>query len=147
MEEEREVKVEEKKRRVRKQYTQREKKLLTVIAVIVSGVIISGLIWLGSFQAKNFEQGEEQATHIHSQMQYLGSLHWYADEYRLRALIFCEDHKIFVENSQQYSASELVGCDSYAMAKGVFVKLHSNIFTGEGLLSFEVPKQSPQQTE
>ncbi len=105
-----------------------------VIVLAVIGLLI-GVIWYDSFQAKNLILGLKDGESALSSMTQYQNLPWNSSEYRLRAVIFCGGHKIFIETGTKFSSSDFQGC-GYSLAEDIQIEIRADIWKGKGFFAF-----------
>ena len=110
-------------------------------ALIVLGVIglLIGVIWYDSFQAKNLVLGLKDGESALSSMTQYQNLPWNSSEYKLRAVVFCGGHKIFIENGTKFPSSDFNGC-GFSLAEDIEIEIRADIWEGNGFFTF-IPRE------
>jgi len=100
-----------------------------VIAVMVA------VIWYDGFQSKNLILGLKDGESALASMIHYENLYWNNSEYKLRAVVFCHEHKIFVEDGKKYLSSNLQGC-GYSLAENIEIEIRADIWKGVAYFRF-----------
>ena len=112
-----------------------KEKIRVIVILLVAGLLVTGFIWLNNSQTASAKRAEIAANQLLGSMTYLGQLPWSTDEYDLRAVIVCNEMKLFVTNGKKLGTSAL-GC-GYLIADGINVEAVTTAFGSEGYISFQ----------
>jgi hypothetical protein len=106
-----------------------------ILFVLLGIAVLVGVIWYDGFQSKNLILGLKDGEATLASMTRYENLPWDGSEYKLRAVIFCGGHKIFVEDGKKMSSSEFKGC-GYSLAENTQIEILADIWKGEGFFAF-----------
>lgn len=119
----------------KKKVTFSKDQVKVILFVLLGIAVLVGVIWYDGFQSKNLILGLKDGETTLASMTRYENLPWDYSEYKLRAIIFCGGHKIFVENGKKLPVSDFKGC-GYSLAGNIQVEILADIWKGTGFFAF-----------